>query len=185
MGRAKQLLAHGGSTLVRHAAEVAVACRCGPVAVVVGASSDAVAAERVGLPVAVVRNPGWEHGIGSSIRAGVGFFAEDANVDAVVILLADQPRVGYEVVGRLIRAHRETGSPVVAATYAGTVGVPALFARSRFAELLALDDWAGAKRIIERAGAEAIRVAVPEAEFDIDTPADYERLRGEGGPAGD
>ncbi len=58
-----------------------------------------------------------------------------------------------------------------------TRGVPALFGRTLFPELLKLRGAEGAKRVITRHAAEAVFVRVPEAAFDVDTPNDYRALQ--------
>jgi molybdenum cofactor cytidylyltransferase len=48
----------------------------------------------------------------------------------------------------LIALREITGKSIVASSYADTLGVPALFTRSIFEELLSLNDKAGAKSIV-------------------------------------
>jgi molybdenum cofactor cytidylyltransferase len=58
------------------------------------------------------------------------------------------------------------------------LGVPALFDREVFDELLALEGDAGARVVIRKS--EPTRIAAvkaPEAAFDVDTPADHQRLK--------
>jgi molybdenum cofactor cytidylyltransferase len=68
----------------------------------------------------------------------------------------------------------------VASVYGDAVGVPAFFAHELFGELRALHGAAGARGVLDRHAARVRRFAMPEARFDIDTPADYERLRKDG-----
>ena len=83
------------------------------------------------------------------------------------------------MLNRLVAVHEATGSPLVAAEYGGTVGVPALFARSVWPEILALPPSAGAKQILARHAAQVQRVPFPGGAIDIDTAEDYERLLGD------
>ncbi len=57
------------------------------------------------------------------------------------------------------------------------LGVPALFAREFFPELLALEGPEGARSIIQKHRARAIGIPFPDGACDIDTPFDYARLR--------
>ncbi len=66
--------------------------------------------------------------------------------------------------------------PIVASAYAETLGVPALFARSCFPELLSLGNEQGAKVVIASHPDEVAAVAFPGGAIDIDTAADHERL---------
>jgi molybdenum cofactor cytidylyltransferase len=76
----------------------------------------------------------------------------------------------------LTEAHRVTRSPIVASSYGGGFGVPALFARTFFAELVRLEDGAGAKHLIERHAADAHFLPFGGGEVDLDTPDDVARL---------
>jgi molybdenum cofactor cytidylyltransferase len=175
MGRPKQLLPFRGKTLLRHAAETVTASGLRPAVVVLGPDHERMAAELTELPIAVAVNPDWERGIGSSIRAGV-LAARASDPDALVITLADLPAVTPGLLWELARVHHATGCAVVACRYGDTTGVPALFARERLAELQALPDASGAKRLIEAAGSDVATVDFPGGNADIDTPADFDRL---------
>ena len=60
---------------------------------------------------------------------------------------------------------------IVAAAYAGAAGVPAIFPRRLFAALAALGGDRGARALIDRAGDDVVRVALPDAAFDVDDEA--------------
>ncbi|MDB5307587.1 MAG: hypothetical protein JWO38_1789 [Gemmataceae bacterium] len=175
MGRPKQLLPFAGRSLLRHAAEVALAAECGPVVVVLGAGADRLHPEVDGLPVEVIVNSEWELGPGTSVRAAVETIEPNRQVDALVFLLCDQPRADAENVRRLIAVREATGLPMAASGYAGTLGVPALFARALFADLCALPPTAGAKQVLARRPDAVAVVPFPGGEIDLDTPEDYAR----------
>lgn len=180
MGRAKQSLPFRGTTLLRHAATAAAESGLVPAVVVLGARAGELEAELRGLPVAAVVNPEWESGLSASIRAGLtAALAADPRLEAVVLTLADLPAVTPELLAALARRHRDTGAKIVACRYADAAGVPALFARVHFPELLQLPDASGAKRLIAAAGADVEVVDFPGGAADIDTPADYARLMSE------
>src|SRR3712207_439919 len=138
MGRPKQTLSYRGESMLRRAALAALGAGCRPVVVVTGANAELSRRELDGLDVREAFNPLWETGMASSIRAGVEALIS-ADADATVLLLCDQPHVTAEVVSGLVAAHRATGSPVVASVYGGSFGVPALFVKALFAELVELD----------------------------------------------
>jgi molybdenum cofactor cytidylyltransferase len=177
MGSPKQTLQFRGKSLLRRAALAALGAGCRPVIVVTGAHSELSRRELDGLDVREVLNTHWETGMASSIRAGVeGLVSADADVDAAVLLLCDQPHVTADVISSLLAAHRATGRPVVASTYGGSVGVPALFSRALFAELARLEGVAGAKEVIKRFASEAHFLPFRGGEVDVDTPDDFSRL---------
>jgi molybdenum cofactor cytidylyltransferase len=178
LGTPKQLLEFGGRSLVRNAVLAAIEAPCAPVVVVTGASAEPVAKAVEGLGVQVAWNARWETGMASSINSGIASLLEtDATVAAAVLLVCDQPLVTAQVIEALVAAHHKTGCIVVASSYAGSVGVPALFGRELFDELTHLDGTAGAKAVIARHASEAHFVPFPDGEMDVDTPEDYARLR--------
>ena len=175
MGRPKQLLPYHGRTLLRHAAETAVAAGCAPIVLVTGALHDELLAEIVGLPILAVHNPDWETGMASYIRAGLAAVAAAAP-RAVLVMLTDQPLVTPELLRQLIVQQHATQAPIVAAAYGETLGVPAIFDKSLLPELLKLQGAQGAGRLIARLGAAVGQVAFPAGLLDVDTPAQYTAL---------
>lgn len=177
MGSPKQTLQYRGKSLLRRAALAALGAGCHPVIVVTGANAELSRSELEGLDVREVLNTGWESGMASSVRAGVaGLVSADVDVGATVLMLCDQPHVTAAVVSDLIAAHRASGSPVVASTYSGSFGVPALFVGALFAELTGLEGKSGAKEVINRHASEAYFLPFRDGEVDVDTPADFARL---------
>jgi molybdenum cofactor cytidylyltransferase len=178
MGRPKQLLLYGGKTLIRRAAEAALASVCRPVVVVIGAHAGPVKEEMEGLPVLTVDNRRWGEGMSSSVRSGMGaLVAADPELEGAVIMLCDQPFVDAGVVNRLADARRETGKNIVASEYCGARGAPVFFGRELFAELAGLNAAEGARRIIGNHPHDVATVSFPEAAVDIDTPYDYALLK--------
>ena len=99
------------------------------------------------------------------------------NLEAIVVLVCDQPFVDARAIEGLIELREKTNKPIVASAYSGTLGVPALFDRSCFGELLALSDESGAKSIIMRDREHVAEFPFPQGEIDIDTVADYEKYK--------
>ena len=177
MGRTKQLLPYREETLVRWAARTALASVCSPVLAVLGARSELVAAELKDLPVLLLENPQWVEGMGSSVRCGIqAALALEPNLDAVVLLLADQPHVTAATINRLVAAAQKSTRPIIASAYSNTLGVPALFTRAVFDQLKNLPSPWGAKKLIAAGGDRVLAVPAPEAACDIDTPENYRDL---------
>jgi molybdenum cofactor cytidylyltransferase len=176
MGSPKQLLQINGTTLVRRAAEVALASRCEGVYVVVGAAEGAVRRELSELRLEVVENRQWAKGLAGSIRVGIEA-VRDARpeFDAAILAPVDQPRIHSALLDELIEVFEGGERKIVACSYAGTVGAPALFSRRHFADLTALRGDRGAKSVLEARAAEVARVPFPEGATDLDTPGDFQR----------
>jgi molybdenum cofactor cytidylyltransferase len=185
MGSPKQTLRFRGESLLRRAALAALGAGCRPVIVVTGANAELSRRELDGLDVREVLNTRWETGMASSIRAGVEDLISAAPaVAAAVFLVCDQPHATAGVLSGLIAARRATGRPVIASTYGGSFGVPALFDRTVFAELTRLEGVSGAKEsgakeIIERHASETHFLPFQGGEVDVDTPDDFSRLESE------
>jgi molybdenum cofactor cytidylyltransferase len=184
MGQPKQLLLYEGETLLRRAVRAALETRYRPVIVVLGSQAEALQKELAATEARIVFNQEWAEGMSSSIRCGLRALEADASgpTEAAILMLCDQPFVKSNTIRRLVEIYLAQRPLLVASEYetkAGkTCGVPALFSRSLFAELMELRGTAGAKHIIERHEAAVSIIAVPEAAFDVDTPDDYQALHG-------
>jgi CTP:molybdopterin cytidylyltransferase MocA len=80
-----------------------------------------------------VRCPEWERGPGASLRCGLD--ALPAEAEAAVVVLADGPRLAPEAIDRLIGRWRESGEPILAATYGGERSHPVLVARAAWPQV--------------------------------------------------
>jgi molybdenum cofactor cytidylyltransferase len=178
MGQPKQLLSLRGKTLVRACIDAVSEGGCSPVVVVTGSDSEKVHLELANVNPVEVRNTKWQRGIGSSIRSGVQALIDHApNVEAILLLVCDQPAVNGHFIERLIAARNTTMKDIVASGYADTVGVPALFDRSLFKDLLSLGDKAGAKSIILQKPERVEQLPFPDGAIDVDTWEDWEKAQ--------
>ncbi|GAC1373472.1 MAG: nucleotidyltransferase family protein [Hymenobacter sp.] len=175
MGQPNQLLPYRGRTLLRHAAETAVATGAAPIVLVTGALHEPLAVAVAGLPIHVVHNAEWPTGMASSIRAGLAAVA-GAQPSACLIVLGDQPLVTPALLRQLITQQQETQAPAVAAAYGDTLGVPAVFDRRLFPALRQLRGLQGANRLLAELGDAAGSVPFPAALVDVDTPEQYAAL---------
>jgi molybdenum cofactor cytidylyltransferase len=178
-GQPKQLISFRGTSLVRQTIDAACRAGCLPVVVVIRSEDEKLHRELDRVGVAIVQNEQWQRGIGSSIRCGIqALINSSPDVDASVLLVCDQPAVDARVVQSLIALREITGKNIVASSYAATLGVPALFDRSVFEELLSLGDEAGAKSIIFRSRERVASLSFPQGQLDIDTWEDWEKVNG-------
>ncbi|MFC4059866.1 NTP transferase domain-containing protein [Planomonospora corallina] len=172
LGGPKAVLEFGGERLVDRGVRALRDGGCHPVVVVLGAAAVQVRG------AVTVHNPGWSSGMGSSLRAGLDALPPEAG--QVVVALVDQPFVGPEAVGRLVRAGRE-GARVAVATYGGARRNPVLIGREHFAEVarLAVGD-VGARPFLRAHPGLVTEVPCDGLgdPADIDTPADLARLSG-------
>jgi nicotine blue oxidoreductase len=172
LGSPKALVEIDGERLVDRAVRTLRAGGLEPIVVVLGAALVEVSG------AAVVTNPDWASGMGSSLR--VGLAALPGAADAVVVALVDQPGVGPEVIARLLAA-RAAGATVAVATYDGRRRNPVLLARETWAEVSVLAEGdSGARGYLAAHAAEVTAVPCEDiaSAADIDTPADLARHRG-------
>jgi len=180
MGQLKQLLPLGGRPMVRHVAEAV--CRAGlaQVVVVVGAHADAVSQALASLPVELVVNEAWAEGMSTSMRAGLRVVRPE--IQAVLLVLADQPALTPDLVRTLVARYQATGALIVAPFYQGQRGNPVLFDRTLFAELLAVEGDRGGRLLImsHQEQVERVEIDDPAVIMDIDTRHDYEAIEPKG-----
>ena len=181
MGHPKQLLPVSGRPMIRLVVEAVAAAGLAQVVVVTGAHAGAVRAALAGLPVEIVVNEAWAQGMSSSVRAGLQALRPE--IQAVLLVLGDQPALTADLLRSLAARYRATGAPIVAPFYRGQRGNPVLFDRVLFAELLAVEGDRGGRLVVARHQEQVERVDVQDAAvvMDIDSPQDYAGMAGEPG----
>ena len=102
-----------------------------------------------------------------------------AVVEAVLLLVCDQPRLTVEHLRELFRTHSAVdGSTVIASRYAGIAGIPAVFPASQFTRLLALEGDTGARPLLRDPHFPMRVFDFADGEIDVDTPEDLAGLKG-------
>jgi CTP:molybdopterin cytidylyltransferase MocA len=171
LGQPKALVQIGGQSLASRGAAMLRAGGADLVIVVTGAAA-------VDLPgVAVVHNPHWRTGMGSSLAAGLS--ATPEHCAAAVVALADQPLVGPAAVQRLISAFAG-GASVAVAGYDGRPRNPVLLAREHWPRAIELAVGDVGARPFLRAHPELVTLVEcgdTGRPDDVDTPDDLDRIR--------
>jgi molybdenum cofactor cytidylyltransferase len=172
MGGPNKLLAEiAHRSLVRIAAEEALASQARPVIVVTGHQREEVEAAVKGLPVRLVHNPDFAQGLGTSLRAGIA--AVPADADGAIVCLGDMPQVDARLIDRLIAAFDpDRGALVVVPTFECKRGNPVLWSRRFFSDLMAIEGDIGARYLIGRYTEAVAEVPIEgrAALVDVDTP---------------
>jgi molybdenum cofactor cytidylyltransferase len=176
LGQSKQLLRIGSETLIEHSVNVALQSGVTSVKVVLGANADNHRKHLDNLPVEIIHNETWSKGMGNSIKVALNkIIKSDTTLECVIIMVCDQPFITSQNIKNLLSRYEETPGSIIVSHYNNTSGVPALFDRSHFEELLSLDDEQGAKKIIQMQAA-VEEIDCPEGAYDIDTPEDYQKF---------
>lgn len=173
-GSAKQLVRIGDRPLLSLIAGRATEVVGHALIVVLGAHAAELSPLLKQSPASVVVNRDWREGLASSIRAGVARLP--AACAGVMLVLADQACVTAEDLRRLAGAWRRQPLAVAAAQYGGTFGVPAIFPQHLFTELSQLKGDSGARMLLKRHADRMVKVPMPSAAFDLDTPDDLLEL---------
>lgn len=173
-GALKQLLEYQGRSLLKRAVETALALDAGEILVVHGPKAAKCLREIDGLPVTNLVNEAWETGMASSLKLALD--AVPADTEAVLVLLCDQPLVTAGHLQQMVGTWVSRPDRIVAAEYAGTVGVPAIIPKQRFPDLRRISGDTGARKVLADFSGGLTAVPLPEAVFDIDTEQDFTEL---------
>ena len=115
----------------------------------------------------------WQQGMGSSLSEIVSL--APASATHILVVLADQIAISHITLNTLIEAAKKSANKIVCAKYEAVHGVPAIFPKTYFAELIGLSGERGARALLHKYAGESVAVALPEAATDIDTQADLQR----------
>ncbi|CAM1363314.1 Molybdenum cofactor cytidylyltransferase [Tenacibaculum sediminilitoris] len=175
MGKIKQLLPYKNTTLLEWAIEQAQKLTVKNVFCVLGANKDAIEKQLTTKNVEVIYNPNYKNGLSTSIVEGINFLQKH-NFDNALIMLSDQPHVTSEYLSSMIETSKNNPSKIIASNYQVSVGVPAIFPKIFFNDLLNLKGDKGAKKILLQHDKNVVKVNSSQNLLDIDTPEDYQHL---------
>ena len=171
----KLLLTIAGAPLITHVLRAVAGAGIGPVVIVTGHQRQHV--ERV---VRAQRGRHWPlrfnrhhlQGMASSLQCGLR--AMPAQIDGVVVCLADMPGVSAALIARLAAAYRP-GDDAVIPTVAGRRGNPVLLGRALFTDVASLSGDQGARPLLQASTHLRFIEADAGASRDIDTRRDRQR----------
>ncbi len=203
MGRPKQMLTWQGKTLLRHVLELLIDSDAGEIILVLGHKAEEIRTSLTGLQIEtfenriperkmssarrdhnfqsshlnVVINPDYKQGMASSLRAGLQ--AVDPRSEAFLVLLADQPGIGPEIIDRMIREFRQANPKrgIVRPVYRGLRGHPVLIGAKYLQEARQLQGDVGARQILVDHPEDILEIDVDQDAVlkDIDTPEEYRK----------
>lgn len=177
MGTSKQLLEINGVPLLTHTATIALQSGIGEVVVVLGANESEHRKAVRHIPVDIVFNPHWERGMGGSIKAGLKhFMARKPSLSAILVMVCDQPLLTCEHVKKLKETFINLRKSIIASFYSDTSGVPVIFEKSLFTEILSMTDEQGARKIIAAHPDKTVNIEFKGGSVDLDTPEDYRQF---------
>lgn len=177
MAVSKQLLKWKEANLLQHAMTTVNKVNSQNL-VVLGANYSKIKSQIEDKNIRVLCNQNWQKGLGNSISFGINYIKESLpNIDNVLIMLADQPLIDADFLNQMIETHILYPKKIICTLYQNDkLGVPAIFNKIYFEDLLQLNDDKGAKELLKKYSSDVISLNGVKIVRDIDTLDDYEDL---------
>ena len=181
MGEPKALLSYNGHSFLLNTFNLAQIVHPEGIVTVLGHYFEQMSAHCNTHKIPFVLNEAYENGMSSSIQCGLSYLLSHfQQINMVLILLADQPKIKAEHISSLLHKVRSSKYLMVCTSYSATYGVPAVFKKEYFHELSELKGEKGAKNLIEKGVLKHENTVLCEdGRIDIDTPEDYKKLHAE------
>ncbi len=178
MGQPKMILPWEGKTVIEAVVRAVLNGGIALPVVVTGARHEQITGLLRNYPVQLVFNPSYADGeMLHSLQAGLS--AITRNMQAVFIVLGDQPQIRPATVRSLLEEYRKSKAALVIPSYQMRRGHPWLVGREFWTELLELHEPRTLRDFIHHHEAEIdyLNVDTPTILADLDTPEDYEKLK--------
>ena len=183
MGRPKLALPLGDRTVLEHVVAALREAAIDHILVVVGPHVPELRplAERAGAEVLLLTETTAD--MRATVEQGLHWLENHwrpQERDGWLLGPADHPTLRADVVRQLLRAlEANPDATIVIPTFQGRRGHPVLFTWSQVAAIRSLPQGQGLNAHVRQQAAAILEVAVDSADilWDLDTPADYERLR--------
>jgi molybdenum cofactor cytidylyltransferase len=169
-GSPKQLVRIAGSPVLHELISSAAYVAGRSVTVVLGAHAREIAPALRQSAASLIVNRDWQEGLASSIRVAVE--SAPPRCDGLMLLLADQVAVTADDLRHLYAAWKRHPILIAAALFDGAPGLPAIFPRWALPGLLELRGDRDPKQVIRRNVDQLVRIPMPNASVDLDTPED-------------
>ena len=127
MGRPKQLLTIGNSTLLTRTVQIIRSCpEIRKLYVVLGANADLLKSSLETEQVKIVIAETWQNGMGASLKSGLNAIQQKKPLpDQILITVCDQPHLNNKILNDLILSGMQ--GKISASDYGYDIGTPALF----------------------------------------------------------
>lgn len=177
MGVSKQLLKWKESNLLQHSINTVKKLNTHNF-VVLGANYSNIKPKIDDKSICVLNNQNWQKGLGNSIAFGIKYIQESLPIfDNVLLMLADQPLIDAHFLNQMIETHKLNPKKIICTSYQNErLGVPAIFNKIYFDDLMQLNNDKGAKELLKTYTIDVIAINGGVVIRDIDTLAEYEDL---------
>jgi molybdenum cofactor cytidylyltransferase len=176
MGAVKQLLRVGEKTFIEQVLDSAKQLNPQSIVCVLGANYSVIEAI-MPKDIIVLQNKEWPKGMGKSLAQGVEYLCDtNPSLEAVLVLLADQPTIALADLKQMIYISANNPQKIIASDYEGFAGVPVLFPKKYFVDLINLEGDQGARNMLKGLGNEVQKYKHSAPIKDVDTPDEYLQL---------
>ena len=188
MGRPKQLLPFGNSTIIETVIDNMLSSNFDEVRVVLGHCAKEIEELLIDRSVLTVYNPDYKDGMLSSAQIGIKSIeypysstkadqnSNETNRDAFSIMLVDQPFITTELINKTIDGYRGSKKGITMPSYNYQRGHPVIFHNKFAKDILALNEDSGGIRSLYSSYSEEIEYINVDTDYiikDIDFPDDY------------
>jgi molybdenum cofactor cytidylyltransferase len=178
MGKTKQLLPWGRTTVLGQVLKNLNASSVYDILVVTGHMAGSVSDIATADNVLTIHNPNYATGeMLSSLQTAIHQMPKTCS--GVLVVLADQPKIGHEIIDQILIAYWQGKGKIVTPVYGEKRGNPVLIDAVYFEELLDLPPGAAPRELLRRHPKDVhyIEVNSPTIIQDLDSPEQYERWR--------
>jgi molybdenum cofactor cytidylyltransferase len=173
MGQPKLLLPFGNKTIIESVLQNVLESKADNTLVVLGANRENIEKKIKKYPVNITVNPNFSNGMLSSVICGINVLAP--SVQAVVVVLGDQPSISSSTINTLIGQYQKTRKGIILPVYKGRRGHPILLDIKYKKKIKSLNQNIGLRELIHKHPEDILEVKVTNGSVlqDIDTPDDY------------
>jgi molybdenum cofactor cytidylyltransferase len=174
MGHLKALLPFGKQTVIEQVLQPLLQAELAAVVVVLGYRAADIAAVIQQLPVQILHNPDYQHGMTTSVQVALRHITPVP--DAYLLALVDQPQISPELIQRLLATCACTSKGIIIPTYQDKRGHPIVIAARYRQDILALGPQQGLHVVVRAHAEDTLTVPVDTDDIlrDMDYQTDYE-----------
>jgi len=176
MGKTKQLLPFGKTTLLGQVIKNAKESALDEIIIVLGHKADKICQALDFSRTKIVINKKYSEGQSTSLIKGLENISQSC--DSAMFILGDQPLVTAPIINTLINAAETSDAPIIIPYYQDKRGNPVTLARKMFHRLKSLSSDTGARVLFDEYKNSILKVQIPDKGIliDVDTMDDYKRV---------
>jgi molybdenum cofactor cytidylyltransferase len=181
MGQPKLILPWGRQTVIQHVVNQLAAAGVEEIVVVTGGAREAVESALTGCAVCLAHNPDYTRSeMLTSLQTGIR--ALPPSMQAMLVVLGDQPTIESTVVTQVVSHYLESGGSLIIPSYQMRRGHPWLVERELWPDLLNMGPEQTMRDFLRLHESQIVYIQVdsPGILKDMDTPEDYQRLKPHG-----